>query len=65
MLQGIADNAGTILVAVILAVIVAAAAAAVIRDKKRGKSSCGSSCGCCPMAGSCHKRRMPGQEKGS
>ncbi len=56
MLQGIMDNAGTIAVTLLLAGIVAAAIATLRRDKRKGKSACGGSCGCCPMAGSCHKK---------
>ena len=26
------------------------------KDRRQGKSTCGGSCGCCPMAGSCHKK---------
>ena len=55
MIQKIAENAGTIAVTLILIGIVAAALLSLRRDRKRGKSSCGGSCGCCPMSGSCHK----------
>lgn len=56
MLQGIMENAGTIVVSLGLAGIVAAIVAKLRKDRKQGKSSCGGSCGCCPMAGSCHKQ---------
>ncbi len=55
MLQAIADNAGTILVSLALAALVAVIILRLRRDKKQGKTSCGGNCGCCPMAGSCHK----------
>jgi hypothetical protein len=25
-----------------------------VKDKKRGKSSCGCNCGCCPNSAACH-----------
>ena len=55
MFNGIVENAGTILVSLLLIGVVALIVARLRRDKKRGKSSCGGNCGCCPMAGSCHK----------
>ena len=56
MLQAVVENAGTIIISLILLVIVACVIVTLVRDKKQGKSSCGSNCGCCPMSGSCHKR---------
>ena len=56
MLQWIADNAGTILVALVLAGVVAAILVRLRRDRRQGKSSCGGNCGCCPMAGRCHRQ---------
>ena len=41
MLQWIADNAGTILVALALAGVVAAILVRLRRDRRQGKSSCG------------------------
>ena len=55
MLQAIADNTGTIFVSLVLIGVVALIVARLRKDRKRGKSSCGGNCGCCPMAGSCHK----------
>ena len=55
MLQAIADNAGTIIVSLVLIGVVALIVLRLHRDKRRGKSSCGGNCGCCLMAGSCHK----------
>ena len=55
MLQTIVNHAGTIIVMLILIGIISAAVVTLIRDKKQGRSTCGSNCGCCPMAGSCHK----------
>lgn len=47
---------GTAVVVIILAVIVGLVIRGMIKDKKAGKSSCGCSCGNCPMAGQCHSR---------
>ena len=55
MLQAIADNAGTILISLALVALAAGIVVKLRRDKKLGKTSCGGNCGCCPMAGSCHK----------
>ena len=55
MLQGIAENAGTIVVSLLLTGIVVLIVLKLRRDRKKGKCSCGGQCGCCPMAGSCHK----------
>ena len=55
MLQKIAENAGTILISLALVAVSAGIIIRLRRDKKEGKSSCGGSCGCCPMSGSCHK----------
>ena len=56
MLQGIAENAGTIAVSLALAALVAWIVVRLVRDRKQGKSSCGCNCGCCPMSGTCHKQ---------
>ncbi len=57
MFEGIAENAGTILISLLLIGVVTLIIIQLRRDKKRGKSSCGANCGCCPMAGSCHKQQ--------
>lgn len=50
---------GTIIIALALAVIVFFIVRGLVNDKKKGKSTCGGSCGhgCggCDMNGSCHK----------
>ena len=56
MIQGIIDNAGTIIVSIVLIGLVAGIIVRLHRDRKQGKSSCGCNCGSCPMAGSCHKQ---------
>ena len=55
MIQGIAENAGTIAVSLLLAGLVTLIAVRLRKDRKRGKVSCGGGCGGCPMAGTCHK----------
>ena len=56
MLNGIMNNAGTILISLLLAGMICAIIRKLRRDRKQGRSSCGGKCGCCPMAGSCHKQ---------
>ena len=56
MLQWIGENAGTIIVSIALIALVTAVIIRMGKEKKRGKSTCGCNCGCCPMAGSCHKQ---------
>ena len=51
----ILENAGTILISLALIGLVVLIIVRLDRDRKQGKSSCGSSCGCCPMSGTCHK----------
>lgn len=55
MFQGIAENAGTIIISLALLGLVTGIIIRLRKDKKQGKSSCGGSCGHCPMAGTCHK----------
>ena len=52
MLQWIGENAGTIVVSIVLIALVSVIVVRMLKDRKQGKSSCG----CCPMAGSCHKQ---------
>ena len=54
MLQWIGANLGTILICLVLLAIVTFIIVYLVRQKKQGKSSCGCSCGSCPMGGSCH-----------
>ena len=55
MLEWFAENAGTLVVSLLLTALVARIIFKLRRDRKQGKSSCGCNCGCCPMAGTCHK----------
>ncbi|MEG0780018.1 MAG: FeoB-associated Cys-rich membrane protein [Oscillospiraceae bacterium] len=56
MLDWIAGNLSSLLVAVMVAALVTAVASKLVRDKKQGKSSCGCQCANCPNGGSCHKK---------
>lgn len=56
MLQAIAENAGTIIITLALIGIVTAVVFKLRADRKKGRTSCGGNCCCCPMAGSCHKQ---------
>lgn len=55
MLNFIAQNIGTIVVLLVLSAAVALVIYKMISDKKKGKSSCGCNCGCCPNSQLCHK----------
>lgn len=56
MFAWLAQNYVTILLCAGLIALVAAIIASLIRDKRQGRSSCGSNCAHCSMAGSCHKK---------
>ena len=57
MIHWIASNIAAIIIFLVVIAIVALAVAVLVRDKKKGKSSCGGNCGCCPMGGSCHNHK--------
>ncbi len=48
-------NLATIIISLVLIVILAGVIIVMVKDKRKGKSSCGGNCGCCPMGRSCHK----------
>ena len=56
MLAWLSENFATILICLVLAAMGAAIVVKLVKDKKKGKSTCGGNCGCCPMGGSCHKK---------
>ena len=56
MFHWIGENAGPIVGSLLLIALVAWIVIRMRKDRKQGKSSCGCNCGCCPMAGSCHKQ---------
>ena len=57
MLDWIVNNLATVIISIVLLVAIAAIIAVMAKDKKQGKSSCGCSCGNCPMSGSCHEKK--------
>lgn len=58
MLAWIIGNGTTIIVSLILLTIVALVIRKLRKDKKRGITSCGTSCSNCAMAGSCKDFRQ-------
>ena len=57
MAEWFMQNIGTILVAAVLLVLVALVIRSLVKDKKAGKSTCGSNCAHCAMAGKCHQAK--------
>lgn len=53
MIDWILSNGATIIVSLILVAVVALVVRKLRHDKKRGVTSCGTSCNGCAMAGSC------------
>ena len=49
------QNLSTIVISVLLLLLVGWIIRGMEKIKKQGGSSCGGSCGSCPMGGSCHK----------
>lgn len=58
MIEWITINFGTILISIILILIVGGITIKLYKDKKKGKSSCGCSCGDCPSANRCHNKEQ-------
>ena len=56
MLAWLAENLGTIVIALILFAVVTAVIVSMVRNRKKGKSSCGCDCAHCGCCGSCHKQ---------
>ena len=65
MLEWIASNIANIVITVILLAAVSFAVITVIRNKKKGKSSCGCDCGCCPMSDCKSAGRKPTDKSGT
>ena len=57
MLEWLAANIGTIIVALIVIAVIAFVVARMVKDKKEGKSSCGANCAHCACRGDCHNHR--------
>ena len=54
MLLWLKDNLATVILSLVLLLIAASIVYSLIKNKKKGVSSCGCSCGGCPMASKCH-----------
>ena len=61
MFDWIRDNLLTIGILLVLAAAVFAIVFSLIRDRKKGRSSCGSGCAHCPMAGKCRSSAEVGK----
>lgn len=59
MLEFISANMATIIVAALVAVLVGLIVVRMVRDRRRGVSSCGNACACCPNAALCHAHQPP------
>lgn len=57
MSEWIKENLLTIVILIVLAAAVSAIVISLIRDRRKGRSSCGSGCAHCPMAGKCHQKK--------
>ena len=57
MLTWMSNNIATIIICLVLVAVVAAIIIHMVKEKKQGKSSCGSGCASCPMAGKCHSHK--------
>ncbi|MBO6158181.1 MAG: FeoB-associated Cys-rich membrane protein [Firmicutes bacterium] len=55
MFAFLSANLGTIIVLLVLGLIVGLIIRGQLKDRAMGKSSCGSNCSHCQMAGSCHQ----------
>lgn len=64
MITWIAENLGTILVAVLLAAVDLTVIAGMVRGKKKGKSSCGCGCAQCHRKGVCRAGEKDGKQSG-
>ncbi len=54
MIDFIVNNIGSIVVGLVVLALLLLLTWKLISDKKKGKSSCGGACNCCPNAGLCH-----------
>lgn len=63
MIDWLVSQLSTIAVLLVLAAIVAAIIVSLNNDRKSGISSCGGSCGACPMHDKCHSAAMQSANK--
>ena len=57
MLEWLAANIGTIIVALIVIAVIAFAVARMVKAHAYGKSSCGANCAHCACHGDCHNHK--------
>lgn len=57
MMDWIINNLSTILVSLVLLGLISLVIRKMVKDKKKGVTSCGSSCSGCAMSGSCKELR--------
>lgn len=55
-------NLPTVIICIVLAAVLGLVIYKMIKDKRQGKSSCGGSCGSCPMGGCCHSAVQKGKK---
>ena len=53
----LADNLGTIIVALVLAAVMVAVIVGLVKNRKKGKTPCGCNCAHCAMSETCHSHR--------
>ena len=60
MLNFLAENGGTIVIAGVILLLAALAVAKLIRNKQRGETACGCGCVDCPSSSLCHPSEQAG-----
>ena len=51
----ITENLGSIITGLVIVALVSVILVRLVSNKRKGKSSCGCNCGCCPAGGRCHQ----------
>ncbi|MBP5264964.1 MAG: FeoB-associated Cys-rich membrane protein [Lachnospiraceae bacterium] len=54
----ITQNLGTIIICLFLVAVIGGILYNMIKNKKKGMSSCGCNCSCCPAGGACHRHEQ-------
>lgn len=54
MTEWLLANIGTIAAALVVITVILLVVRGMVRDRKKGRTSCGSNCSHCAMAGKCH-----------
>lgn len=65
MFDWLISQLSTIAVLLILAAVVADIISSIVKDRQNGKSSCGGSCGACPMHDRCHSAAKKRTQNGT